>query len=344
MDIGRIECSSAVIQRDWDELTVKLGGSFFHCYAHGMLESARPGVKPLFIKAFDSEGECVGVAVGSVVSPRMWPFSRYSRTVVFGALPATKDQSPVTQRAIMMAVKKKLRRIGIYEISVCSYDSLNSVSVLPPLGYVLKDRFEFYLDLARPLETIWKTLKGARRTDIRKANSLGVETRTDDTITGLRLLDKFEAISAQRHGVAFQAMDAQVESATATLLASGRAVLLVSSHDGAPMNAALFGLFGGRAYYLHSGSSLAGNKCCGPVQLLWTMVEMLQARGSTVLNLGGVTASGRGHTSVDGLYSFKKDFGTTIVYQPAGTKIISQKGAALHSLLTSFKQAANGPA
>jgi len=55
--------------------------------------------------------------------------------------------------------------------------------------------------------------------------------------------------------------------------------------------------------------------------------------------LGGVD----GHTDQerrvkDGLYSFKKDFGGTVVSQPGGFKTISLFGARINSILTVCKR------
>src|SRR5260370_37969310 len=128
-----------------------------------MHESSILNGEPLFVKAFDKSGECVGIVVGTLSSSRMWPFSRYCRTAVLGALPATRDKSPETEHAIMAALENDLRQYGVFRIHVCSYDSPNSAIVLSRLSYHLMDRHEFYLDLMRPLDYIWKNLRGTRR-------------------------------------------------------------------------------------------------------------------------------------------------------------------------------------
>src|SRR6266496_4154470 len=89
--IDKVTCDSVVDGREWDELATRLGGGFFHCYAYAAYESLRPHTQPLFVKAFDQQGDCIGIAIGNVMSPRFWPFNTVCRTAVFGALPATKD-------------------------------------------------------------------------------------------------------------------------------------------------------------------------------------------------------------------------------------------------------------
>ena len=338
--IAHVECVSSVEPDDWDKHAERLGGGFFHCHAYGKYESMQSNVEPLFVKALDQDGECVGIAVGSIASSRLWPLASLSRRAILGATPATIDASGEMERTIMLALEKQLKRRGVSHLQVCAYDSPNSASVLPTLSYNLNDRYEFYIDLCRPPDVIWKSLKGSRRTDIRKAEKSRVETKVDNSIAGLRLLDGFHTASMQRRGVKVQTMNTSTESANVMLLNSGRALLMISSCDGTPINGAMFGLFGGKAYYLRSGSSQDGNRRCGPVHLIWTIIELLKSQGFTFLNLGGVMFTSGGPSSDDSLYSFKKDFGATIVMQPAGMKITSRLGASLEAFVYGLKRVA----
>lgn len=337
--IAQIHCLSTVEPEEWDQHAERLDGSFFHCYAYGQYESIRSNIQPLFVKALDENGECVGVAIGSIVSPRFWPFASCCRTAVFGALPATKEKTGGMQRVIMLALEKALKRRGVYQVQVSSYDSPNSANILGGLSYNLNDRCEFYIDLSMSLDYLGKSFKGSRRTDIRKAEKSGVETQVDNSSAGLRLLDGFQAASMQRRGVEFQSMDPVGESAKMMLLDSGRAMLLMSSCAGRPINAAMFALFGHKAYYLYSGSSLDGNKQCGPVHLLWTAIQLFKAKGFSALNLGGACALHEA-ASEKNLYNFKRDFGALVVTQPAGMKTLSVLGASLNASASCLKRIA----
>src|SRR5215472_11115888 len=339
MLLEKIECRSIVDQCEWDRLAADLGGSFFHCYAYAKMESSRPRVEPLFVTAFNRSGECIGVVLCTISSTRSWPFSRFCKTAVFGALPATKGRNAELELAMMNILERELRSRGVFQIRICSYESPNSRKVLSPFTCGLSDRAEFYIDLSRSIDDIWKMLKPARRNDIRKARKLGVESRLDNTIKGVQQLYDFQAESLQRRGILFDPFYTPAERLQTLLLDTNSAKLLVSYRDDVPVNAALFGLFGGRAYYLASGSSSDGYKSCGPVHLLWTMIEMLKADGATTLNLGGVDGpTDRERGVKDGLYSFKKDFGGTVIPQPGGFKTISLFGARLNSILTVCKR------
>jgi lipid II:glycine glycyltransferase (peptidoglycan interpeptide bridge formation enzyme) len=303
-----------------------------------MHESVRSNGEPLFVNAIDERGECVGVALGTLVSPRHWPFSRFCKKAILSALPATREKDEHRQRVIVAAIEQAFKGKGIFSIQFCSYDSPASASVLSSLSYNLNDRCEFYIDLSVPKEAIWNNLRSSRRNDIRKAIKLGVETRMANTVADLQVLFRLQAQSMQRRGMDFHADIEQAAMTKALLLDTGRAVLLISYYDGVPINAALFGCFEGRAYYLQSGSSRVGYKMAGPVHLLWNMIELSKAAGGVTLNLGGVSSPSRGAASRNGLYSFKRDFGASIVSQPAGTKTISRFGAGMNSVLESLKR------
>jgi len=296
-------------------------------------------VEPLFLNAFDESGECIGIVVCTVSSPRFWPFSSFCKTAVFGALPATKGRNAELELAMMNILERELRSRGVFQIRICSYESSNSLKVLSAFSCQLYDRVEFYIDLSRSPEDIWKMLKSARRNDIRRATKLAVESRLDNTMKGIQQLYSFQTESLNRRNISFDQLCTPAERLQTLLLDTHRAKLLVSYHDGVPVNAGLFGLFGGRAYYLAGGSSREGYKCCGPVHLLWTMIEMLKADGATTLNLGGVDGPADQERGVkDGLYSFKKDFGGTVIPQPGCFKTISLLGARLNSILTLCKR------
>src|SRR5438094_7983083 len=158
MPAHQIRCLSAVDPHEWDELAASLGGSFFHCHAHATYESTRPNVKPCFVKAFDEEGKCVGVAAGTILSPRLWPFSWLCRVATFAALPATRERTAHVEHVILEGLEKELKRKGVFLIELGSADSPNSYRVLSGLSYPLSDRAEFYLDLNRPWPDSWRSL------------------------------------------------------------------------------------------------------------------------------------------------------------------------------------------
>jgi len=329
----RIECASAVDAVEWDRLAVELGGSFFHSRAFALHEARHAHTRPLFVKVRDGAGRVMALAVATLGCPKLWPLSTYSRTATLGALPAPSIAG--IQRTVLSVLERELGGQGVYTIGVQAYDSEHSKDVLSSSSYSLVERVEFYLDLTPPLEEIAARLKGARRTDIRKAEKLGVETRLERGASSCAILRQMQASSMARRGIPSEGTEEHREDELrARLLEQDRAILLVSHHGGQAVNAAMFGVFGERAYYLYSGSSLEGNRCAGPVHLLWTAARILRERGVRTLNLGGVASPT--DEKMNGLLRFKQGFGAEMVSQPSGTKVLSVVGS---TLATGFERA-----
>lgn len=116
------------------------------------------------------------------------------------------------------------------------------------------------------------------------------------------------------------------------LLESGRADVFVTYLDGAPVSAILCGWFNNWASGLVAGSSEAGYKCFAPVQQVWTQIQWYKSQGIRTLSLGGARAD------ETGLFRFKSQFGSTVVAQPAGSRVISSFGARLDRLRTLLRK------
>lgn len=333
----RIECANAVESVKWDTLVTTLDGGFFHCHAFGMYESTGSAT-PLFIRAMDKGNNCLGAAVGIVRASRYWPFTAICREAIFGALPITRGRNAALEQDILMAIEGWLRTRGVFQIRVDSYDSPNASHVLSALAYRLQERCEFYIDISRSIEETWNALWGVRRNDVRKARKLGVQTEVRDTIPALESLGALHWESMHRRGVQHIVDNRAAETIKTLLLDKEAAHSMISHLDGTPINAALIGFFGRRAYYVSSGSSSTGLKASGPSHLLWTAIEMMKAKGCTVFNLGGARCSSESETAGSGLIRFKKAFGSSTVMQPAGTKIISRPGQILDQVRRSIRK------
>ena len=322
----RVTSTSQVNPQEWDALAVTLGGGYFHTHAEALCNAASGGGEPLFVKGLNQAGQCVGLLTGNLAMSRVWPFSRYCGYAMLQGLPATADGSEASQRAFMEALEAHLRDRGAFSIRVYSYDSPQSEQVLGGLGYRLTPRVEFLMDLTASVEELWSCLRGQRRTDIRKAEKLGVVTRVENTLEAYEQVYEFQAVSLRRHGVAKCEASEAVRRARLIRLQSGHIDVLVSYHEGKAVNASIFGTFNRRPYYLISGASELGYKVCGPAHLLWTAIRLYQDQGARCLNLGAALQG------QDGVYKFKEGFGAQPASAPIGVKHISRIGSCLHRL------------
>lgn len=280
---------------------------------------------PLFITGRNDDGEIVAVAAGTIWRPRVLPLSRFCAMATLFALPQQVGGTLADGCALLAAIERRLRVEGVFSLRITSYDSPHSGDTLSEMRYQLSDRFEFRIDLTRSELEIWEDLKGERRTDIRKAERLGVVTRRSNTSEALGLLEGFVEQSMARRGISAQSY-ARTMEAEQRRLASGMIDVFVSYHEGIPVNAAMFACGGTHAYYHVSGASQHSLACRGPAHLIWTAIKYYREMGMTCLNLG---ASLPGQ---EGLYRFKRDFGADVVPAPIGRKRISTVGSVLHTL------------
>lgn len=334
-DTIQVTCSHVAEPTAWDDLARSFNGSYFHCHAYAVHAARRTGAEPLFVEAREKSGRCIGIGIGRIRSPHYWPFSQFCRVVTLDALPATCHGDARSQVDIMRLLERELLGLNVFRIEVSSRESPSSQQVLSALSYKLTNRCEFYVDISSSVEDIWRTLKGVRRTDIRKASKLGVVTKVVNTEEGLHTLSSLHSESMQRRDIAYSGEPGhklQLE-----LMRKGRAVLLVSFADKVPINAALFTLFGESIYYAQSGSSSTGNRMCGPSHLIWTMIEMAKSQGYTSMNLGGVVGTPDASGAENGLYRFKEAFGARAVLQPAGVKNLGMTGGLLDAILSSLR-------
>ena len=320
----KINAAEKVNAYEWDELVISVGGGYFQCYTEVIYNSICAGAEPMFARALEGQDQCLGIVTGTIARSRIWPFSRYSNWTMMTSTPVASDQTTQTEKLIMSALEKYLRGQGVFSVRVDSYDSVRSEEILSSLGYELSARSEFYVDLSRSLDDIWAKFKGHRRTDIRKAEKLGVVTRRENSSEALQLVEKFQADSMHRRGITRGPMSQAKAENRQKQLAKGNIDIFVTYKEGVPVNASLFGVFNNRPYYHVSGSSQEGYHCCGPVHLIWTAIQTYKEQGVRVLGLG---AALEGQTS---LYKFKCDFGSEIVSQPIGIRRISKIGTGLH--------------
>lgn len=324
----RAEISETAEPSAWDAQAAALGGGFFHSHAYGAYDACYPGTVPLYIRVLDGTGALAAVAVGAMASPSRWPLSKLARTATLGALPATRDPSAAAKAQALDAIEKALAAMGVHHLECKAYDSEAGVEALSTSGYALRERCEFYLDLSAGAEAAWNGFKSERRTAIRKAEKQGLVTKLESSPEAVQTLFQVQATALSRKGVAVDASEG-LAKATLDLLRKGAGQLWITTLNGEAQNAALIGLCRDRAYYLASGSTPQGFKLAGPAHLVWTAVQALGEKGCTVFNLAGAPPAGPDPTKVDGLHRFKKDFGSRIVSQPAGTKSLGGVGAVI---------------
>ncbi len=317
-----VELSSHVDADEWNRQAADLGAGYFHTVTEPACLAMAAGSEPLFLRGRDAAGRVVALATGVLWRPRVWPMSRYCGQATLLGVPAIGADCGVDTAAVLQAIELRLRAAGVFALRVDSYDSPGSDAVLGPLGYQLGERWEFVIDFSDRDRDLWDALAGERRTDIRRAEKLGVHTRCEQTSDAIALVAQFQRESMERRGQPIADATRQTE-AVGQRVSRGMGDIFVTYCDGQPVNAALLMYFNARAYYHMAGTSEAGKRCRGPVHLVWTALQHYAERGAECLNLGAALGG------QESLYQFKRDFGAHVLPAPTGCKKIATVGSVL---------------
>ena len=307
---------------EWDQQASNLGGAFFHCHASAIYNTRLIGGEPLFVEARDESNCCVGIAVGTIVTSKIWPFSRLCRIASFPATPIAAGDRDI-EIWLLENIECQLKQSGVFKIVFASYHSHNSNDLLPLSGYNITVRNEYEIDLTREENVLFEALKSKKRNHVRRAEKNGVLTQVVNSSEAVELVEKLHNLSMKRRGLPLSNMREDAVATRRILFDSGRIRVLVSFLEEEPVCAYLLGVFNGHAYGLRSGSSDIGNRKGAPVHLRWTAIEFFKKEGFDILSFGGA------HQEESGVRKFKQELGTIESPQPSGHKIISNFGASL---------------
>jgi len=327
-----VQCLNQVDPVEWDQQAASLGGRFYHCHAATIYSARLLGARPLFIRAIDETGRCVGVATGTIASPNHWPFSRYCRQAMFAATPVANSDEQ-TEAELLRAIEKRLRAQGACRVEFSSYHSPNSNRLLAEGGYALAGRHEYEVDLTRDIDELFSALPSYRRSEVRRAEKRGVTVEEVSTPEGADTVRRFHDLSMEHRGASTHRLGDTILEARRELIASGRVRILVSLLHGEPVGAESFGVFNHMAYGLEAGSSELGKRNFSSVYLNWFAIRLFRQDGLARLGLGGAKQQ------EESLRKFKQRFGAIETPQPTGVRIISRFGGRLDALRQRLRKA-----
>jgi hypothetical protein len=310
----------------WDNLAARLGGEYYHCHASAMYAAMLANGQPLFVEARNEEGHCVGIAVGTLLSSRKWPFSRYCRVATFPATPVAGGNLEIEQ-LLLQEIECQLRSAGAYKIEFASYHSSNSRHLLPLLGYDTQMRYEYEFNLLNSEDELFNAFHPNKRRQLRNAEKRGLMTvREVDNIQAYELVEQIHNISMARRGIKRSLKSQNVALARRSLYESVRTRAFVTILDDKPACVELIGIFNNHAYGLRSGSTDEGNRFNAPTYQCWTLIKQLRQEGYKTYSLGGAR-----HDEV-GLRKYKQELGAVETIQPNGSKILCRHGALLERI------------
>jgi hypothetical protein len=245
------------------------------------------------------------------------------------ALPAVRDNTTTNSASLIRVIERHARRAGDVSFQLGSFASENSEAVIKPLGFSIRHRYEFELDLAKDEKTLWERIDIRRRQPIRKAMK-DVEVKAlppDEGVSRLRRLraESWARIVA-RGGPALEQREFAEEDPISVLTAAGLGRIVGGFVDGVCVSASFFTTFNGVAYYTLAGHDARALETQAPSLVLWEMALRFKDEGIQRLNLGGCGIDALEKSSPDhGVYVFKKSFGGAIIECASGEKVLRPK-------------------
>lgn len=203
------------------------------------------------------------------------------------------DAEPLVEAAIRQAAEKSWR-----------YVEFRTGCGIPRSAPATVSYFTHQLDLTKGEDTLWSGLEGAARRSIRKARTSGVVVSIGRDEAAMREFFRLHCLTRKRHGVPPQPY-AFFSNIRRHLADDGTATIMLASHRGRTIAAAVFLHFGRRLIYKFGASDLAFQHLRANHLLMWEAIRRHAAEGMHDLHMG------RTETDNEGLRRYKLTWGTT---------------------------------
>lgn len=248
-----------------------------------------------------------------------------TRHLWFDALPAIHPPE-VDVVGFHQRIERYARRSGDVRISFGSFGGPGIGSGLSDLGYALRPRYEFELDLSKAEEALWRGMEHKRRKNVQKARRAGVVVEPMPPDAGKTELFRLHRLTKER--LASKGVDAQAGSddevaRERSLIADGTGQVVGARLGSEWIAASLFTVFNGQVYHVLSGHSDRALDVQAPTCLLWETILRTRAEGATRFNLGGVSADAVEPSAAEhGVMRYKDGFGGERLHCLGGTRTL----------------------
>jgi|GEM_PF-845465 len=169
----------------------------------------------------------------------------------------------------------------------------------------LNSGYSIRVDLTKPMDVILQRMTAKHRYYVKKALGKPIQWKTGNDPSLVRALCDLHAEMVQHKGLASQGNSfADLSYFCATL--GDHATILAGYVDDEPVTSCLTLTFGQKAFYLMAATGRRGREVSAAYAMVYHLLEHLQKRALTELDLGGVTP--RSHLA-GGVDHFKRGFG-----------------------------------
>lgn len=338
----RLSVSEKVTQKQWNDVASSMPSCALHSYEWATFSAENNNGLLTFFKIKNKEGNTVAIAHGVKHTSRVFGVPIESH-FSFGCLPAAVNSK--SRNEMICRIIEHAQKAGMVRIIFNSFGTPGECSVFDELGFKRKNRWEFVLDINRPLDDIWKNLHSKKRNLIRKAQKTGITVHQckefKDFLQYRQLsLDTWRRKISQGTPFPRVAKVSYFKRFQKSLIDKGLARLYLATSNGNAVAGAVFVCFGQSAYYMLSSANDDGLRKSGPDLILWSAITDFQNEGLTVFNFGGISEEELGGKPLEksGLYHFKKRFSPEIVPACKATLVLQPHRDALIEKMRKIKK------
>jgi hypothetical protein len=300
--------------------------------------------RAVLLAGIGESGAPHSLAVGFITVPR-WPLRSLPK-IRFPAYPSIGEDPGRLGEAVAVCERvARARQCIAIEFAGAGQPGLTPV--LGPLGYVTRDRTEYFLDLTQGEEALFAQLKRSHRRNVRRSARFNVRVMRMDSAESVHIVRRLQSDVTLRRAARGDAFGLRppehYEALHQALVARGLGRVYCASLDGSPVSAGLFLTFGGRALSLYQGTNEQGLAFCGGYGAYWHAVAELSREGFAELLLGTDDLTAQDPDSpAHGLHQFKLGFGARTRPVAAASKQLRPTAFRAHRVLRRLSSALGG--
>jgi len=328
-EVGRERWPNGV-RRVWDDWVLACGGVVTQTVEWVEYCLATDYRRALLLASIGEGGTPEAVAAGFLSGGR-WP-RRQPMRLHFPAYPSAAGAALPTAASIGMC-EEAARRWRGEALTFSGRGQEDASEMVASLGYALRPRVEYVIDLTPGEEVLFAGLKRQHRKNVRRSQSGGVQVTQATTWEAVRVLRGLQEEVARRHatrGDAFGLRPAEAyEALHRALIAPGLARVYLASLEGTPVSASLFLRFGRRALSLYSGSDARGLEAYAEYGMYWQAISDLAREGCSEVQFGSADPEATCPGSpAFGLHEYKLGFGAALRHAAEAEKQLAPGGGA----------------
>lgn len=334
------QVSTKVNQITWNEHVDNLKGLCFHLYEWSQFSSAKYNSTPLYFQLLDDAGVPCSLAFGHLTAKKITRITLIKR-LSLTSLPASRDRD--TLKMMLEQIIAYCTQQGIGSLEIGSFGTPIWSEILGELGFSLKDRWEFLLDIDMPEEELWMKFNTKKRNKIKKGQRAGLRIIRANSIEHISQFRDLALATQQRkekRSIAFPVSDYRTYNLLKEKLMDLGLGRLYLAYDGdTPVAGAFLAGHKRSAYYMLSSANGQGLEKAAPDLLLWTAIKDYQKDGFKLFNFGGVSLGELAGEPLEksGLYTFKKTFAAKVFPCHKGIHVLRPRSLHLFKVIQSAK-------